>query len=81
MVDFFYERDNFWHRTGVFFGVLILTTIAFNFLYHPNNNDLSLFIALISSSLLVYHFFAKVDIGYCLTCEEYNMNYLRAEEE
>ncbi len=81
MVDFYYERDNLWYRAGIFFGVLILTSIAFNWLYHPTDTDLAVFIGLMTCSLLLYHFFAKVDIGYCMECEQYNVNYLRAEEE
>ena len=81
MVNFFYEPDNFWWRSGIFLGVLILSTIAFHFLFNPNSEELSLFIVIMACSLLVYHFFARVDIGYCLTCEEYNMNYLRVEED
>jgi|SaaInlStandDraft_1057018.scaffolds.fasta_scaffold234387_2 hypothetical protein len=75
------SRDKTWRRLSVFFVILLISAITYYFYANPTDNDLMVFIAFTSVTLMVYHFFAKVDVGYCDECMGYIMNYERADEE
>ena len=65
------EMDTIWHRWVVGFIILFLSTGAFYLLklkWIDEMYNTTIFIGLMSISLICYHTYAKTDIGICREC-------------